>query len=84
MVERFNGRIANLVKTTWFANAEEMETTLMQYAKVYNHHLVQRNLGHSTPIQTMKEWHRKKPELFKKRVYDHSGLDNLSNLKRSL
>ncbi|MBJ6610013.1 MAG: hypothetical protein JG718_06605 [Candidatus Thiothrix moscowensis] len=24
----------------------------------------------------MKEWYRKKPELFKKRVYDHSGLDS--------
>ncbi|QLQ32639.1 MAG: hypothetical protein HZT40_14770 [Candidatus Thiothrix singaporensis] len=35
----------------------------------------QRNLGHSTPVQTMNEWYRKKPELFKKRVYDHSSLD---------
>ena len=75
MVERFNGRIASLVKTTYFANAEEMTTTLEQYAKVYNHHLVQRNLGHSTPIQAMKVWYRKQPELFKKRVFDHSGLD---------
>ncbi|MBJ6612138.1 MAG: transposase, partial [Candidatus Thiothrix moscowensis] len=75
MVERFNGRIAHLVKTTWFANAEEMKTTLEQYTKIYNHHIIQRNLGHSTPLQTMKEWYRKKPELFKKRVYDHSGLD---------
>jgi len=43
---------------------------------VYNHHLVQRNLGHSTPIQAMKVWYRKQPELFKKRVFDHSGLDS--------
>ena len=85
MVERFNGRIANLVKTTWFADAEEMKATLEQYAKVYNHHIIQRNLGHSTPVQTMKEWYRKKPELFKKRVYDQSGLDTrtTSRVRRS-
>ena len=76
MVERFNGRISQLVKTTYFANAEEMTTTLEHYMKLYNQHIVQRNLGHSTPVQTMKEWYRKKPELFKKRVYNQSGLDN--------
>ena len=69
MVERFNGRISHLVKTTYFANAEEMTTTLGHYVKLYNQHIVQRNLGHSTPVQTLKEWYRKKPELFKKRVY---------------
>ncbi len=76
MVERFNGRLSYLVKSTYFANAEEMTTTLGQYMKLYNQHIVQRNLGHSTPVQAMKEWYRKKPELFKKRVYNHSGLDS--------
>jgi transposase-like protein len=76
MVERFNGRISHVVKTTHFANAEEMTTTLGQYMKLYNQHIVQRNLGHSTPVQTLKEWYRKKPELFKKKVYNQSGLDN--------
>jgi transposase InsO family protein len=76
MVERFNGRISQLVKTTYFANAEEMTTTLEHYMKLYNQHIVQRNLGHSTPVQTMKEWYGKKPELFKKRVYNQSGLDS--------
>jgi hypothetical protein len=27
------------------------------------------------PIQALKEWQRKKPELFTKRVYNHTGLD---------
>ena len=31
MVGRFNGRIAHVVKSTRFANAEEMKTTLTQY-----------------------------------------------------
>ena len=76
MVERFNGRISHVVKTTRFANAEEMETTLQQYLKTYNHHIVQRNLAHLTPIQAMKKWYREKPELFNKRVYEQTGLDS--------
>ena len=76
MVERFNGRIAQLVNTTYFANAQEMTTTLEHYRKLYNQHIIQRNLGHSTPLQTLKEWYRKKPELFKKKVYNQSGLDS--------
>ena len=79
MVERFNGRISLLVKTTYFNNAEEMTTTLEHYATLYNQHIVQRNLGHSTPVQTLKEWYRKKPELFKTRVYNQPGLDNPEN-----
>lgn len=76
MVERFNGRISQVVKTTYFANSEEMIATFNQYMKTYNHHIVQRNLGHLTPIQTMKKWYREKPELFNKKVYEQAGLDN--------
>jgi hypothetical protein len=36
MVERFNGRISELVKQTRFASAAELETTLEHYSKVYN------------------------------------------------
>jgi len=32
-------------------------------------------LKHKTPIQALKEWHAKKPELFVKRVYNQAGLD---------
>ncbi|MCB1622626.1 MAG: IS481 family transposase, partial [Thiothrix sp.] len=72
---RFNGRIAKLTRTTYFANETERETALKQYLRLYNHHMVQRNLGHQTPIQALKDWQRKQPELFNRRVYDHSGLD---------
>ena len=75
MVERFNGRISEIVGQTRFASAEELELTLMNYLKVYNHHISQRALGHKTPIQSLKEWHQKQPELFIKRVYNHTGLD---------
>ncbi len=43
--------------------------------KVYNHHIPQRNIDHLTPIQKLKEWRLKRPNLFKKRVYDLSGLN---------
>ena len=33
-------------------------------------------LLHLTPIQKLKEWRLKSPDLFKKRVYDLSGLDS--------
>jgi len=48
MVERFNGRISQVVKSTRFANADEMKTTLTQYLELYNHHIVQRNLALDT------------------------------------
>lgn len=75
MVERFNGRVSQLVKTTRFVDAEDMSTILQQYLKTYNHHIVQRNLDHLTPIKAMKKWYRDKPKLFKKQVYEQSGLD---------
>jgi transposase-like protein len=76
MVERFNGRIGELVKQTRFASAAELEATLRSYLKIYNHSIPQRALNHMPPIQALKEWQRKKPELFTKRVYNHTGLDN--------
>ncbi len=52
-----------------------MITTLEHYNQVYNHQIVQRNLGHLTPVKAMKRWYREKPEIFKKRVYDQADLD---------
>jgi hypothetical protein len=33
-------------------------------------------LKHQTPIQALKEWQQKRPELFTKRVYNQTGLDS--------
>ena len=75
MVERFNGRIGDLVNQTRFGSAAELETTLRNYVKIYNHNIPQRALKHQTPIQALKEWHQQRPELFTKRVYNQTGLD---------
>jgi len=75
MVERFNGRISEIVKQTVFNSSKELVSTMINYLKIYNYHIPQRNIGHLTPIQKLKEWYKKKPELFKKNVYDLAGLD---------
>jgi transposase InsO family protein len=75
MVERFNGRISELLKQTRFDSRADLETTLLNYLKLYNHHIPQRAIGTQTPIQALKEWQERKPELFVKRVYDQTGLD---------
>lgn len=75
MVERFNGRISELVRQTRFASAAQLEQTLTAYLDTYNHHIPQRSLDHQTPIQALKTWRVNKPELFKKRVYEQAGLD---------
>ena len=75
MVERFNGRISDLVKQTRFASAAELEMTLALYLTTYNHHIPQRALHHQTPIQALQKWRAEKPDLFVKRVYKQTGLD---------
>uniref|UniRef100_UPI001C560887 integrase core domain-containing protein n=1 Tax=Janthinobacterium sp. UMAB-56 TaxID=1365361 RepID=UPI001C560887 len=75
MVERFNGRISEVVNQTRFASRAELESTLRNYLKIYNHNIPQRALDNETPMQAMKKWQGKKPELFVKRVYNQAGLD---------
>jgi transposase InsO family protein len=67
MVERFNGRISELIKQTRFDSRADLDATLLNYLKLYNHHIPQRAIGSTAPIQALKEWHKRKPELFVKR-----------------
>ena len=66
MVERFNGRIEEVLQSHHFRSGEELETTLHRYVWLYNQQLPQSALGSKTPLQAMKDWHKLKPELFKK------------------
>ncbi|HRN08157.1 MAG TPA: integrase core domain-containing protein, partial [Ottowia sp.] len=76
MVERFNGRIADVLKTHRFNSREDMEQTLLRYVALYNHQLPQSALKSSTPMQAMKQWYQSHPHLFNKRPYDRPGCDN--------
>ncbi|MBP6733601.1 MAG: TraB/GumN family protein [Chromatiaceae bacterium] len=43
--------------------------------RLYNHHIPQRALGHIAPVQALQDWQEKRPELFKNKVYNLTGLD---------
>ena len=76
MVERFNGRIAELIGQTRFASAAELEATLIHYLTLYNNHIPQRALNHLTPVQALNKWQSEKPNLFVKHAYKQTGLDS--------
>ncbi|MBF0585008.1 MAG: hypothetical protein HQL80_12360 [Magnetococcales bacterium] len=76
MVERFNGRIADILKTIRFNSSEQIASALQNYGRIYNQQIPQRNLGHVAPIQALKRWREKRPDLFVKLVYNLPGLDN--------
>ncbi|MBL3576426.1 hypothetical protein JMM62_21325, partial [Rhodovulum sulfidophilum] len=42
---------------------------------LYNSQLPQSALKARTPIDALKDWQRQRPELFRKRVYNHAGCD---------
>jgi hypothetical protein len=70
MVERFNGRISLLLATTRFISQAQLEDKLHEYLNLYNHHIVQKNLGHISPVAKLKEWQKTHPELFVKKVHN--------------
>jgi hypothetical protein len=72
-MERFNGRIEDVLQSHHFRSGEELETTLHRYLWLYNQHLPQSALGSKSPSQAMKHRHKLKPELFKKQPYYHLG-----------
>jgi len=47
----------------------------MIYGPVYNQQLPQSALASRTPLQAMKDWHKLRPELFKKQPYYLTGFD---------
>jgi len=75
MVERFNGHIADVLKTHRFNRREDMQQNLQRYVALYNHQLPQSALDSKTPMQVMKQWYQERPDLFYKRPYDRPGYD---------
>ncbi len=75
MVERFNGRIEDVLQSHRFRSGEDLEQTLLRYVRLYNGQLPQSVLKGRTPIDALKDWHREKPELFRKKPYNHTGCD---------
>lgn len=78
MIERFNGRISDLVRQTRFVSAAKLESKFTRNLATYNHSIPQRALHHQTPIQAHKAWRKSPPDLFVKNVYEHAGLDSFT------
>ena len=61
MVEPFNGRISDILKTHHFRSGEDLRATLHRYVASYHHQLPQAALGGKTPLQAMEEWFNSNP-----------------------
>ncbi|WP_133513057.1 IS481 family transposase [Candidatus Thiosymbion oneisti] len=77
MVERFNGRIADVLRSNRFESAASLQATLIRFVHLYNHNIPQQNLHHKTPLQTLKHWYAQQPRLFNKIPRNHPGPDNV-------
>ena len=60
MIERFNGRIADVLATTRIDSSEHLAETIKRYAQVYNQHIPKKALGHIPPLQAVKDWYKKR------------------------
>ena len=83
MVERFNGRLSQVLRSHHFNSAEDLGKTLHRFVWLYNHHLPQKALGHQAPVQALKVWKMKAPDLFVKNVRNHPGPGSYFRFRRS-
>ena len=74
-VERFIGRIEEVLRSHHFRSGEELKTTLHRYVALHDQQLPQSALNSKTPLHAMKDWHKLKPEMFKKQPYHLPGCD---------
>jgi len=65
MVERFNGRIAEILRHNHFDNYEKLSQALDYYLRCYNFFHKQKGLGYKTPAEKVKDWYEKDRKLFK-------------------
>jgi transposase InsO family protein len=76
MVERFNGRLAQVIRSHHFNTADDLETTLHRFVWLYNEHLPQKTLAHVAPLQALKRWRDSHPQLFSRPVFNHPEPDS--------
>lgn len=70
MAERFNEGINELLRQPRFDSRADLQTTLLIYCELYNHHIPKHVIGGKPSILAFNKWQKKRPELFVKRVYD--------------
>ena len=74
MVERFKGRIEDVLQSHRFRSGEDLEQTILRYVRLYNGRLPQSVLKGRTPIDALKDRHRDKTQLFKKQPVQSRGM----------
>ncbi len=73
MVERFNGRISDVLQSHHFVSGEDLARTLYRYVLLYNQQLPQSILGGKTPLDAMQRWYQSHPHLLVKRSCNLAG-----------
>ena len=73
MVERFNGRIEEVLQSHHFRSGEELETTLHRYVWLYNQQLPQSALNSVASLQVTKNRPKLKLEMFNKKPHHLAG-----------
>ncbi len=53
MVERFNGKIKEVLATHHCDDSQSMEQLLSRYVYLYNHHIPQRALDRHRPVEIL-------------------------------
>jgi hypothetical protein len=79
MVERFNGRIEDVLQSHYFRSGKDLNATMHRYVLLYNQQLPQSVIQSRTSLQAMKDWHKLKPEQFKKNPYYFTGCGTYFN-----
>lgn len=60
-----NSRIDDVLQVHHFRSTETLNEIILRYVSVYNAELTQSVLDGHTPLDTLRQWQRKRPELFK-------------------
>ena len=75
MIERVNGRIADMLKTTRLASSADLEEVFLTCRGNCISLIEQKALGHKTPLEVLDEWYQTDPECFRDRPGNLGRLD---------
>jgi len=75
MVERFNGRISDILKDPSLPVGRGLEGDLASLRGLVQSSTAASRASRHPPLQAMKEWFKSNPELFHRRPYDRQGCD---------
>ncbi len=68
-------RLRELLALAGLDDRESLNRALNRFERAYNETIRQTSLKHITPAQALDDWKKRKPELFKKKVYRLTGRD---------